>query len=109
MNIDTGERKRLTKFQFDENESGVLGTEGGLVFVAWRNGDINAIDKDNGAILWSYSTGVAISGGMMTYAVDGKQYIAVQAGGDGGPISDAPGPENALGSSPMLFVFGLPG
>jgi hypothetical protein len=67
------------------------------------------LDKESGAILWSYSTGVAISGGIMTYAVDGKQYIAVQAGSDGGPVSDAPGEQRALGGVPILFVFGLPG
>lgn len=109
VNVDTGVRTKLAKFPWESNESGLLGTDGGLLFVAWRNGDIQAVDKDNGAVLWTYSTGVSISGGVMTYAVNGRQYVAVQAGSDGGPVSDPPGEQRALGSSPILYVFGLPG
>ncbi len=109
IHLDTGARTKLAKFPWSENESGLLGTDGGLLFTAWPNGEIHAVDKDTGAILWNYSTGISINGGMMTFAVDGKQFIAVQAGGEGGPIAEVPGPNNALGSSPILMVFGLPG
>jgi len=109
INIDTGARKKLAKFPWNGNESGLLGTEGGLLFVGWFNGDIQALDKDTGVVLWTYSTGIAISAGIMTFAIDGKQYIAVQAGSDAGPVSDAPGEQRALGGAPVLYVFGLPG
>jgi alcohol dehydrogenase (cytochrome c) len=109
INIDTGVRTKLAKFPWNGNESGLLGTDGGLLFTGWLNGDIQALDKDSGVVLWTYSTGIAISAGIMTYAVDGKQYIAVQAGGESGPVSDIPGEQEALGGSPVLYVFGLPG
>jgi hypothetical protein len=39
--------------------------------------------------------------------VDGRQYVAVQAGSDRGSVDGVPG-NGALGGAPILFVFALP-
>src|SRR6266568_4817834 len=87
--------------------SGVLGTNGGLVFMGDIMGKISAYDKDTMAELWSFQSGTAFAGSPMTYAVNGKQYIALTLGGrlgrDEGSFPEA----SALGQNVILVVFGL--
>ena len=61
--------------------SHTLSTAGGLVFQGTAEGRVVAVDAKDGRELWSFSLGTPQSGGIMSYAVDGKQYIAVAAGG----------------------------
>jgi alcohol dehydrogenase (cytochrome c) len=58
----------------------VLTTGGGLVFNGDPEGFVHAYDADNGAELWKFQTGSGIRGGIISYAVKGKQYIAVPSG-----------------------------
>ena len=51
-----------------------------LVFTGGREGHFHALDARSGALLWRASLGGQIASGPMTYAVDGKQYVAVAAG-----------------------------
>ena len=60
--------------------AGVTPTAGGLVFTADEKGIFYAFNAQNGKILWQNSTGLPIGGGVVSYAVNGKQYIAVVAG-----------------------------
>ena len=60
--------------------SGVVGTASGLIFYADPNGALVAVDEKTGKMLWHYDTNVGMKGPPMTYAVDGKQYVAVTAG-----------------------------
>lgn len=60
--------------------SGVLGTASGIIFYADPNGAFVAADERTGTILWHYDTNVGMKGPPMTYAVNGKQYVAVTAG-----------------------------
>jgi PQQ-dependent dehydrogenase (methanol/ethanol family) len=60
--------------------SGVLGTASGIIFYADPNGAFVAVDEKTGKMLWHYDTNVGMKGPPMTYAVDGKQYVAVTAG-----------------------------
>jgi len=87
--------------------SGVLGTDGGLLFMGDIMGKIHAYDKDTMQELWSFETGTSFSGSPMTYAVNGKQYVALTIGGrigrDEGSFPEAA----ALGQNVMLMVFGL--
>ena len=69
--------------------AGVLGTAGGVVFASDPEGSLLALDARTGAKLWHYQTGAEIRTSPMSYAVDGKQYVAI------------------AGDS-TLFVFGLP-
>src|SRR5438309_8837943 len=61
--------------------SHTLSTGGDLVFQGTAEGMVVALDAKSGRDLWSFSLGTPQSGGIMSYAVDGKQYVAVAAGG----------------------------
>src|SRR5206468_4092174 len=61
--------------------SHTLSTAGDLVFQGTAEGKVVAVNAKDGQELWSFSLGTPQSGGIITYAVDGKQYIAVAAGG----------------------------
>jgi alcohol dehydrogenase (cytochrome c) len=88
--------------------SGVLGTDGGLLFMGDIMGRIHAYDKDTMKELWSFDTGTAFTGNPMTYAVNGKQYIALTLGGRASWRAEGSFPEaEALGQNVILMVFGL--
>ena len=58
----------------------VLTTGGNLVFNGDPLGIVRAFDGDTGEILWSFNTGSGLRSGIVSYAVDGKQYILVPSG-----------------------------
>lgn len=60
---------------------GVLATAGGLVFNGEGSGDIAAFDAKTGDKLWRFNCGAGVNAPPITYAIDGKQYLAVAAGG----------------------------
>jgi alcohol dehydrogenase (cytochrome c) len=60
--------------------AGVTATAGGLVFTGDLNGNVLAFDANNGNILWRGNTGQPIGGGVVSYAVDGRQFIAIASG-----------------------------
>ena len=62
------------------NYSGVLNTDGGLVFFGESSGGFAAADAGTGAQLWHFETNQAIKASPMTYKVNGTQYIAIAAG-----------------------------
>ena len=60
--------------------SALLSTAGGLVFVGTTDGFVEALDAKTGDVLWRFNNGSAHNGGIVSYAVGGKQYIAVATG-----------------------------
>jgi alcohol dehydrogenase (cytochrome c) len=59
----------------------LLSTAGGLLFGGSEEGNFFALDADTGAPLWDVQLGGAMrSGGPISFAVDGKQYVSVSAG-----------------------------
>jgi alcohol dehydrogenase (cytochrome c) len=64
----------------DVTDSGVLTTDSDVVITGSREGHFHVLDARAGNVLWKTSLGGPISSGPITYAVDGKQYIAVNAG-----------------------------
>src|SRR5262249_54291869 len=66
------------------NQSGMLSTDGDLVFTGHSTGRFSAYDADTVKELWNYSLGTPITAPPMTFAVGGKQYIAVVAAGAAG-------------------------
>jgi PQQ-dependent dehydrogenase (methanol/ethanol family) len=60
--------------------SGVLATAGGLLFYGRPNGGFSAVDERDGKALWDFPTNVRMKAGAITFAVAGRQYIAVAAG-----------------------------
>jgi alcohol dehydrogenase (cytochrome c) len=69
--------------------AGVMSTAGGLVFSGSNEGNFFALDAKTGKALWQFQTGGPIRSGPMSFAMNGKQHVAV-AGGH------------------ALFVFALP-
>ena len=60
--------------------STTLTTAGGLVFVGDWNRYIDAFDARTGEMLWQTRAGASVQGGIITYAVGGRQYLAVIVG-----------------------------
>jgi alcohol dehydrogenase (cytochrome c) len=75
----TGQRK-WTFPQYDVTDSGILTTATDLLFTGGREGYFYALDAKTGTELWKASLGGQIVNGPITYAVDGKQYVAVISG-----------------------------
>jgi alcohol dehydrogenase (cytochrome c) len=78
---------------------GVLATAGDLVFNGEANGWFKAFNAQNGKELWKYNCGAGVNAPAVSYMVNGKQYVAVAAGGNN--QIDA-----KRGNS--VFVFALP-
>ena len=69
--------------------AGVLSTAGGLVFGGSNEGNFYALDAVTGKALWEIQTGALIAANPISFAISGKQHVAIASG-------------NAM------FVFGLP-
>lgn len=69
--------------------AGLLSTAGGLVFGGSDEGNFFALDAETGKPLWDFQMGGAVRSNPISFAIDGRQYVAVSAGS-------------------ALFVFGLP-
>jgi alcohol dehydrogenase (cytochrome c) len=59
-----------------------MATAGDLVFFGDDAGSIEAVDAQSGKTLWHFNTGQDMSASPMSYAVAGKQYVAIAAGSD---------------------------
>jgi alcohol dehydrogenase (cytochrome c) len=80
MDVRTG--KILAKEQFPiPNESGMLSTGGDLLFTGHHTGRFAAYDAETLKEVWSFGLGTPITAPPMSFSVNGKQYIAVIAGG----------------------------
>jgi alcohol dehydrogenase (cytochrome c) len=104
----SGELKMRKDFPY-ANHAGVLATAGGIVVTALLDGTIMAFDDQTLQELWRINVGTGFVAPPMTYAVDGKQYIAIASGV--GPVAKAklarsPEMKNQPNAT-MLFVFGL--
>ena len=55
-------------------------TGGGLVFGGDVNGRFRAFDQDTGDVLWEINLGSPVTGFPITFAVDGRQYVAASTG-----------------------------
>ncbi len=82
-------------------------TGGGLVFGGDANGRFRAFDQETGEVLWEINLGSPVVGYPISYAVDGRQYVAVNTGAGGG-VSVRLTPELQPSSGSNLFVFALP-
>ena len=79
-------------------------TGGGLIFGGDSNGRFRAHDHDTGEILWEVNLGSSVSGYPITFAVDGKQYVAVNTGS--GQVNLTPELRPSRGTN--VYVFALP-
>jgi len=60
--------------------SSLLSTGGNLLFVPDAAGVLHAYDATTGKELWSHNDGIGHNGGIISYSVNGKQYIALMNG-----------------------------
>lgn len=104
----TGEIKKRVQLKYP-NYSGALSTAGGLVFTALTDGTVMAMDDETLDIVWEMNVGIGFTAPPMTFAVDGKQYVAIASGLSGparGKLRMTPELAEQKNAA-MLFVFGL--
>jgi alcohol dehydrogenase (cytochrome c) len=80
--------------------AGITPTAGGLLFTGDVDGTFYGFDKSNGRVLLQRQMGGSISGGIVTYAIGGRQYVAVTAGNVSRGTFDTKG-------SPRMIVMAL--
>ena len=107
MNMRSNRVSWTVKFPAgDPCYSGVVSTRGGLVFVGRNNQTLQAYDDLTGKLLWTSPKLLAsVNAAPMVYSVNGKQYVAVYAGGNG-LVSTSGTASNKGGSD--LYAFALP-
>jgi alcohol dehydrogenase (cytochrome c) len=87
----------------------LVATGGGLVLGGDANGRFKALDDKTGQVLWETIVGAPSSGYPITYAVNGKQYVAIITGPSLAANTDERAtPESKVSNAPGIFVFSLP-
>jgi len=104
----TGEVKKNLSLRYP-NYSGTLATAGGLVFVGLLDGTVAAFDDTTLEEVWKVNVGSGFSAPPMTFAANGRQYVAIMSG-------PSPAARSRLINTPelkeqrnatVLYVFGL--
>ena len=109
VNMETGQLTRFFETCAPTNGA-VLTTAGDVVFFGDLAQRFRAMDADSGKVLWETPLPGSVQNSTITYAVNGRQYVAVMTGRGAvtsGLITQAniqPPPQNATG----LYVFALP-
>jgi quinohemoprotein ethanol dehydrogenase len=105
MNMRSNRVAWQQKWPGDLCYSGVLSTSGNLVFVGRNDGHLEAYHARTGRRLWrSPKLRGGVNAAPATYTVNGKQYVAVFAGGSG--IAMFAGVKPFFGN--RLYAFALP-
>jgi quinoprotein glucose dehydrogenase len=82
------------------NFGGVVATSGGVLFIAATADEkIRAFETHSGRVLWEYQLPAGGYATPSVYMVDGKEYVAIAAGGGG---------KNATKSGDSIVAFALP-
>ena len=87
-----------------------LATAGGLVFGGTADRQFFALDARSGELLWQTRLNGDVSGAPVSFAIDGKQYLAVASGGRAAPtttLGRLVGVDVPQGSG-VVWVFALP-
>ena len=74
-------------------------TGGGLILGGDVNGRFRAFDQETGEVVWEINLGSPVTGFPITFAVDGRQYVAASAKGQGQGL----GRSRACGKCKLLF------
>src|SRR5690606_24302741 len=78
--ISTTTGRTLWKFEQRAATLSLLTTGGGLLFGGDVAGRFRAFDQKTGRVLWETELGSQVTGFPVSFAVDGRQYIAVSTG-----------------------------
>ncbi|PCJ23066.1 MAG: alcohol dehydrogenase [SAR86 cluster bacterium] len=110
-NVDTMEEV----WSYEQRASfhtGTMSTGGNLVFVGDLDRRFKALDVRNGEVLWETRLGTSVQGHPVSFAIDGKQYIAVTAAVGGTSPRTVPGVIATEIVYPRwgnaIYVFSLP-
>jgi len=109
ISVETGK----TLFTYESRASNyapILSTGGGVLFQGSMDRYLRALDADNGNILWQTLVASQAAGGTITYSVNGRQYIAIPAGGGGinaAAVKMTPEVDSVSGGN-AVYVFALP-
>ena len=107
ISADTG--KTTWKHEQRAGTLSLVATGGGLVFGGDANGRFKAYDDRTGKVLWETNVGSAVSGYPISFAVGGKQYIAIITGPSlAAQTDERQTPEYTPANAPNIFVFALP-
>ena len=79
--------------------AGIVSSRGGVLFTGDMNNDFLAIDESNGKVLYQFNTGGSLGGGVVSYELDGSQYVAAISGVVSGFFGGT--------GLPTVIVFGL--
>ena len=111
FDLNTGRRAWEHRFPGGAAMSAAaLATAGGIVFGGTSDRRFFALDADTGGLLWETRLNGDVSGAPVTFEVDGRQYLAVGAGGRiantrfYAPLTDTRIPDG----SGVMWVFALP-
>lgn len=74
---NTGEIRWNHNLPSGSYSAGLLATAGGVVFAGTREGFLIALDARTGQELWRFQTGAEIHSAPISYAIGGKQFIAL--------------------------------
>jgi PQQ-dependent dehydrogenase (methanol/ethanol family) len=107
ISVETGQT--TWKYEQRAGTLSVVATGGGLIFGGDDAGRFRAFDDKTGKILWETNLNSPVSGFPISFAVGGKQYVAVTTG----PSLVASSalrltPELRPGNAAGVFVFALP-
>jgi alcohol dehydrogenase (cytochrome c) len=104
----TGEIKFNTHIPYPDS-SGALTTAGGVVFTGFTEGTFAAYDDSTLQQLWKVNVGSGFNAPPMTFAINGKQYVAILSGLSRYSIARRDqNPElKEQRNQTLLFVFGL--
>jgi len=110
VNMETG-KVEYFHTQRNPTNGAVLATAGDLIFWGDMNRRFRAFDAKNGDILWESIVGGNVQNSTITYAVGGKQYVAIMTG-DGashssGKYALVPELKTPRGHN-SIYVFALP-
>jgi len=92
--------------------TGTISTGGDLVFVGDLDRRFKALDVNNGDVVWETRLGTSVQGHPVSFAIDGKQYIAVTTALGGTSPRVVPGVIATEITYPRwgnaIYVFSLP-
>ena len=110
VNMATGQVQRIHTQRAPGNGA-MLATAGDLIFWGDMDRRFRAFDTDTGKILWEAIVGGIIQNSTISYAVNGKQYVAVLTGdgssATGSPLGIAKDIKPQRGHN-AIYVFALP-
>jgi alcohol dehydrogenase (cytochrome c) len=110
VNMETGKMEKFHTQRYPTNGA-VLATAGDLIFWGDMNRRFYAFDSKSGKVLWESIVGGIVQSSTITYAVNGKQYVAVLTGDGvshtGAKLGLVPEMKTARGHN-GVYVFALP-